>query len=63
VELLGIGFLKQCCPELIRLLFVRTEHQLSTRIERQSVVDDDIDPLAVLPKPKMKYAFKAKSNI
>src|SRR5699024_7775701 len=51
---LGVRFLKKRAPVLVALLRV---HQHKATIDGgQSVIDDDVDPLAVLPEAEVKDA-------
>ncbi len=51
-----VRLLQQRRPELIGLLAIITEYELVARVDRQSIVNNNVHPLAVVPEAKVKYA-------
>jgi len=51
---LGVGFLEQCRPELV--VGGRVDEDKPAVERRESVVDDDVDPGAVLPDVEVEHA-------
>lgn len=52
--LLCIGLLEQSAPKLV-VLFRMEKHESSV-VGGKEIVDDDVDPFAVLPKSEVKYS-------